>query len=94
MECTAGVVVNRVDSTDDVGRLPNITGAIRSMGLINTGVDIEGAISRGGSVSWNISGKNTQSNEFVLDASLANALYGNSTKVQPPSVLILPCIKI
>ena len=38
-------------------------------------------------------GDGTQGFGFSFDASKSNQIYGESLTVQPPSILLLPCIK-
>ncbi len=74
--------------------LPNITGEIKGMGLINLDKTPSGAFYKGELVTWNIEGKNANSSSIAFDASLSSGFYGASSTVQPKSVRALACIKI
>lgn len=90
-------------TTSDVGKkleagLPNITGELgpalaQNSGTINNLVS--GAISIDRShdgTDW-IGGSHWSAKGLAFSASQSNSVYGLSSKVQPQSILVLPCIK-
>ena len=104
-----GVDVNNVGGTVAAG-LPNITGSITSRDTVNENsaeepltwsdeIDTAGALRidnktvlASGYVNNNKA--NTGYRTIAFDASKSNAIYGNSTTVTPPSVKLLPCMKL
>ena len=76
--------------------LPNITGTTANIAYINEGKN-SGALRRNG--GGNRGGIWTNSTgiyigSISIDASNSSAIYGNSDTVTPPSVRLLPCIKL
>ena len=81
--------------------LPNITGQFKIAGFVNGGIDLTSGcfsyINPPGNVA--VQGNSQEgvlysgSGNGYFDASRSNALYGSSTTVQPPSLVLLPIIK-
>jgi len=97
-----GSGINSLGVTLDAG-LPNITGTFNMAGYndksssLIASSPISGMINRGdilvtdsGCNYTNNSGKRYQYN---LNASWSNSIYGNSTTVQPPALVVNICIK-
>lgn len=81
-----------IGSTVEAG-LPNITGTL--FALIKEGYNTSGAFSGGETVNgmdYQSSGTGTIPVSF--DASRSSGVYGKSDTVTPPSVRLLPCMKI
>ena len=73
--------------------LPNITGGFGKSCLMNWGADLnEGAFStatRSGRSAQDAGGTDSSSNRYIaFDASKSNAIYGNSSTVQPPAYVV------
>ncbi len=83
-----------VGDMKDAG-LPNITGSQEtghSLGLF--GPEGTGAFRKHSSYGGSVAGASgSYSKGFTFDASLSNPIYGNSTTVQPPSMLVNYFIK-
>lgn len=72
---------------------PNITG--KEQGDENPPIETcTGAFYKDGIYSNTGAGSVAGSGILGFDASRANAIYGKSSTVQPPSVRVLPCIKL
>ena len=82
--------------TEKSAGLPNIKGNIAftcTSGDDNTG----GAFSKTSSTAYGASSGTTGPAKFTynsFDASRSSSIYGNSDTVQPPSLTLLPCIKV
>lgn len=78
--------------------LPNITGGIKV--AVDSGGERNawGAAYYGGAYDPNFrhmnEGYHEWGNEIVFDASRSNGIYGRSGTVQPPALVLLPCIHI
>ncbi|MBR1988342.1 MAG: tail fiber protein [Clostridia bacterium] len=90
-------------STTDVGTavsagLPNITGyGGYTEGDRTYTVKTTGAFVKGGKSPLALTGAYTSSgyyNKIEFNASNSNSIYGNSSTVTPPSVKLLPCMKL
>lgn len=73
--------------------LPNITGGFGKNCLMNWGGDLdEGALytaTRSGRSAQDAGGTDSSSNRYIaFDASKSNAIYGNSSTVQPPAYVV------
>lgn len=73
--------------------LPNITGGFGKKCLMNWGGDLdEGALytaTRSGRSAQDAGGTDSSSNRYIaFDASKSNAIYGNSSTVQPPAYVV------
>ena len=71
---------NAVGTYDQPG-LPNITGGFG----MNSAVTVDGAFTQNTRLSESIANGNQINNNIDFDASRSNAIYGNSTTVQPPA---------
>lgn len=76
--------------------LPNITGTTAIIAYINGGSNSGALIRNGGGNRGGIwtSSAGIYAGSISIDASKSNAIYGNSDTVTPPSVKLLPCIKL
>ena len=89
-------VVQCTKFSSDVG--PNITGELGPALAQNSGTItnlVSGAISIDRSndgTDW-IGGSHWSAKGLAFSASQSNSVYGLSSKVQPQSILVLPCIK-
>lgn len=81
-----------------LGDQPNITGELGPALAQNSGTItnlVSGAISIDRSndgTDW-IGGSHWSAKGLAFSASQSNSVYGLSSKVQPQSILVLPCIK-
>ena len=84
---------SNIGSTVEAG-LPNITGAINMNGIKYSGSasGVFVATNAGGSGGCHELGTKRASISF--DASRSSDVYGNSTTVTPPSIKLLPCMKL
>lgn len=96
------LVLQGASTTNPVGTylsagLPNIEGTYAentSIGAIQSGGDLSGAFIPGSkSYSSVASGISQNGNNLEFDASQSNAIYGNSTTVQPPAACVKFIIK-
>ena len=63
--------------------------------MFNSGIEDSGALTKY-EASRGAMGQGYTSNVMALSiqASLGNSIYGQSSTVQPPSIRLMPCIKI
>lgn len=91
----------QMDTSKTVGTnieagLPNITGSVSTGGSYSTynltGVFL-GSTNGGGTGATHASAYNGQTQHLKFDASNSNAIYGKSTTVQPPAIVVNYFIK-
>lgn len=75
------------------GDSPNITGAVKEVPVLNTGVVTEGALLVGEKAGYSIQGKDSTATGLRFDSSQSNGIYGKSLTVQPSALRLLSCIK-
>ena len=75
-------------------QLPNISGKIGNLGLNFSQTTNEGALWGAKGDWWGGSNDDNYKTTLNLDASRSSTVYGRSTTVQPPSLRLLPCIKV
>lgn len=73
---------------------PNIIGKIGNLGLNFSETTNEGALWGAKGDWWGGSNDDNYKTTLNLDASRSSTVYGRSTTVQPPSLRLLPCIKV
>ena len=76
--------------------LPNVSGVVN--GLFGGNVNADGCFDWNSKTQYNQQALTPSSNysgksNLVLNASLSNSIYGNSSTVQPPAVILIPIIK-
>ena len=76
--------------------LPNITGAFRGLDGVASTYAQEGAFYADDYDNYAITSRNTEKSyarKTLLDASRSNPIYGNSSTVQSPAIVLLPQIR-
>lgn len=82
------------DRASYVRSVPNITGKVTNIGLNFSETESVGSTWGTKEGWWGGSNDDNYKTTLNLDASRSSTVYGRSTTVQPPSLRLLPCIKV